>query len=110
MILLGVEEHADKSLHPIKLEDAQWIADEFWRIVNDKRKVSINVLDREDIVIIKSEDMEIVAVWVPTADERDKPIYIDGDLYGGSYKRSGEGDYHCTREEIDGMLQARLNS
>ena len=43
VILLGVEE-IDKVFHPINLPDPQRLIDEFWQILNDKTKISKNIL------------------------------------------------------------------
>ena len=49
IILLGVEEHADKSLHPVDLPDPEKLIKDFWDIVNNANKVSANILsDKED--------------------------------------------------------------
>ena len=105
IILLGVEERKDKSLHPVELPDAEALVDEFWRLVNDPRKVSVNILRRDDVAIECVDGKKIVAITVPRARREDKPIYIDGDFYKGSYRRNGEGDYRCEREEVDAMLR-----
>lgn len=34
-----------------------------------------------------------------------KPIYIDGDLFSGTYKRNSTGDYHCSKDEVRSMLR-----
>ena len=34
-----------------------------------------------------------------------KPVYINNDLFGGCYRRDWEGDYHCSKAEIKGMLR-----
>ncbi|WP_455615517.1 AlbA family DNA-binding domain-containing protein [Eisenbergiella sp.] len=47
----------------------------------------------------------IVVIEVPRADRREKPVYIGNDPYMGSYRRNGEGDYRCTRDEVDSMLR-----
>ena len=40
IILLGVEEHADKSLHPVDLPDPEKLIKDFWDIVNNANKVT----------------------------------------------------------------------
>lgn len=105
MILLGVEEMPDKSLKAIDLPDPDRLIHEFWKLVNDGNKASVNVLSRRDIVIHKLEGKRIISIDVPRADRRDRPVFIDGDMYTGTYRRDGEGDYHCTREEIERMLR-----
>ncbi len=44
IILLGVEEWADKSLHTVDLPDPDRLIKEFWDIVNNPNKTSVNVL------------------------------------------------------------------
>ena len=51
IILLGVEEQKDKSLHPIDLPDPELLIEDFWEIVNDLRKVSVNILSEKDVTV-----------------------------------------------------------
>lgn len=39
------------------------------------------------------------------AKREQKPVYINNDLFGGCYRRDWEGDYHCSKAEIKGMLR-----
>ena len=107
IILLGVEELPDKSLHAMDLLDPQWIIDDFLTILNDTEQVSVNILSESDIQIHEIDGNHIIAITVPKADRRLRPVYIEGDPYRGSYFRSGEGDYRCTREEVDAMIKER---
>ena len=105
VILLGVEEHPDKSLHPVELPDPERLVREFWNVVNNISKVSVNILSDKDVTIEKVGDKRIVAINVPRAQRSDKPVYIDGNPLSGTYRRNGEGDYRCTREEVQAMLR-----
>ena len=51
VILLGVEEHPDKSLHPVELPDPERLVREFWNVVNNISKVSVNILSDKDVTI-----------------------------------------------------------
>ena len=44
-------------------------------------------------------------IHVPAADRETKPVFINGDMFRGSYKRNHEGDYHCTETEVRAMLR-----
>ena len=107
IILLGVEELEDKSLHALDLLDPQWLIDDFLAILNDPTRISANILTDEDIQIHEINEKHIIAITVPKADIRCKPVYVDGDILQGSYRRNGEGDYRCTPEEIEAMLAER---
>ena len=107
IILLGVEELPDKSLHALDLLDPQWLIEDLWAILRDPTKVSANILTEEDVQVHEVDGKRIIAITVPKAEACHRPVYIENDLYRGSYRRSGEGDYRCTREEIDTMLAER---
>lgn len=107
IILLGVEELEDKTLHALNLLDPQWIIDDFYTILNDPAQVSVNILTEDDVQIHTIEEKQIIAITVPKADPRCRPVYVGGDVIRGSYRRSGEGDYRCTPEEIEQMLAER---
>ncbi len=105
IILLGVEEHRDGSLHAIALPDPEWLAETFWEAVNDPQKASVNILSEQNVRIEDADGKPIVVITVPRAQRFDKPVYIDGNPMAGTYRRSGEGDYKCTREEVESMLR-----
>ena len=105
IILLGVEEHKDKSLHPVDLPDPDKLIKEFWDSVNNPNKVSVNILTDKDVSVQDVEGNHIIVIRVPRADRYDKPVYLDDNPMTGSYRRNGEGDYRCTREEVQAMLR-----
>lgn len=46
----------------------------------------------------------IVVIRVPRAERSYKPVYVDGNPLC-TYRRNGEGDYRCTREEYQAMVR-----
>lgn len=105
IILLGVEEHKDKSLHAVDLPNPTYLIEQFWEIINDSQKVSLNILTEKDIQPESVNGKTIVVIHVPRAERYDKPIYIDGNPLSGAYRRNGDGDYHCTKEEVQAMMR-----
>lgn len=67
IILLGVEEYRDKSLHPVNLPDPDELIEEFWEIANDIQKVSTNILSYDDVYVQKIEEKHIIVITVPKA-------------------------------------------
>lgn len=107
VILLGVAEAEDKSLYSVPLFDPQELVDEFWSMVQDPSVVSANLLQPEDVQILRSDGNPIVAIFVPRADFRRRPVYVGSDPFTGTYYRRGEGDYRCPRHEVAAMLRDR---
>ena len=46
-----------------------------------------------------------MVIYVPVAKHEQKPVYINDDLFGGTFRRNWEGDYHCTPSEVKSMLR-----
>lgn len=105
VIILGVAENEDGSWKPTGLHDADKIRKEFCDTINNKNKVSCNIITDRDIEMFEVRGSVIMAIRVPKASREQKPIYINGDIFNGSFRRNGEGDYHCTKEEVLGMLR-----
>ena len=48
-----------------------------------------------------------MVIDVPRAGRHDRPVYIGDSPFNGSYRRDGEGDYHCSADEVRAMLRDR---
>ena len=103
IILLGVEEWADKSLHTVDLPDPDRLIKEFWDIVNNPNKTSVNVLSSKDVFVQEVDGNHIVVINVPRAERSYKPVYVDGNPLC-TYRRNGEGD--CSL--MDSVYDERL--
>lgn len=104
IILLGVEEYKDKSLHTVDLPDPEKLVKEFWDMVNNPNKASVNILSSRDVTIETVDGDRIIVINVPRADRTYKPVYVEGNPLN-SYRRNGEGDYKCTSEELHAMYR-----
>ena len=105
ILLLGVEELPDKTFRTVNLPAPEKLIAEFWEIIGDKSRVSENILSKWDVEIHTIDGDHIISITVPRADRRRRPVYIGNNPYQGSYRRDGEGDYHCTEEEVRMMLR-----
>ena len=79
--------------------------EDFWNQVNNKEKVSSNLLLESDVQLVEVHaDIFLLLVMVPKADYRIRPVYVGPDPMKGSYKRCSTGDYKCTPDEVRRML------
>lgn len=104
IILLGVDEHKDKSLHPVDLPDPQALINEFTALLNNKNRVSVNILTKNNIKIQEIDGNKIIVITVPRAQRWEMPVYIEKDPFFSTYRRSGEGDYRLPPDEVKKLL------
>ena len=105
VIILGVKENKDGSWQMTGLENASKLRKDFWDTVNNKNKVSVNLLTDNDVEIFEENSGVIMVIHVPKAKREQKPVYINGDMFSGTFRRNWEGDYHCGRGEVLAMLR-----
>ena len=108
-IVLGVVEH-QKEKNPAKrfeitgVDNANKIIKDFWNTINSN-KVSHNILCDDDVTVVEIDGKQVVCIQVPQANWHTKPIYLNDNVYRGSFRRNHEGDYHCTEEQVRAFIR-----
>ena len=107
LILIGADEKQDGTLIPTGLteDEVGKMKKQFWDIINNRQKVSDNILTDKEVYPQQLDGSVILVVNVPRAHRERRPVYINGDIFSGTYKRNSSGDYHCTKEEVRSMLR-----
>lgn len=105
VIILGVHERKDGSWYTTHLQNKDKLLEDFWNTVNNRKKVSINLLKEEDVKTYELNGDTVIVIQVSKADRVYKPVYLNNDLFGGTFRRNHEGDYRCSEAEIRGMLR-----
>lgn len=105
VIILGVKEEKDGSWKTTGLQNAPKLRKEFWDSINNPKKVNINLLSEDDIETYEVGGDVILVIYVPMAKREQKPVYINNDIFNGTFRRNFEGDYHCTRLQVKTMLR-----
>lgn len=107
-IVLGIKEHRNKPIDErfeVKgVGDVNKLLKTFWDTINSD-KVSRNILVDDDVECVNYDGKILIIIHIPMANYTMRPIYINKNLIGGSFKRNYEGDYHCTDEEVKAMLR-----
>ena len=88
VIILGVKENKDGSWHMTGLGNAEKLRKDFWDTINNKNKVSINLLTDNDIEIFEENSGVIMVIHVPKAKRDQKPVYINEDTFSGTFRRN----------------------
>lgn len=107
--MLGISEHLleaepEKRFEFTGIANPQKMKKEFFDILNSN-KVNRNILTDKDVEIIAYDGGSLLCIHVPQADYRQRPIYINGNMMNGSFKRNFEGDYHCTEDDVKAMIR-----
>ena len=105
VIILGVKEREDGSWYTTHLQNENKLLTDFWNTINNRSKVSVNLLNEGSVETYEFNGDVIIVIYVAKADRVYKPVYINNDIFGGTFRRNHEGDYHCSEVEIRGMLR-----
>jgi ATP-dependent DNA helicase RecG len=100
VILLGVESNGAV----VGLIDTHKIKKNFWDTINNRAKVSANLLTNHDVEEFDHLCGKVLAIHVPRASRHQRPVFIEQNPLRGTYRRNHEGDYHCTEQEVRRML------
>lgn len=106
IIALGLKE-TDQGLLAVGVPDPSGCRQNLINQLNNREKVSVNILSEEDIQTIEVCGKHIILINVPRADRFDRPVYIDGNTRN-SYRRRGEADCKCSPEEVASMVSDSL--
>ncbi|MDE5674292.1 MAG: ATP-binding protein, partial [Muribaculaceae bacterium] len=104
IILLGVKELEDGSLRPEGV-DAEKLRKDFWNMVNNRQKISANIVTNNMVDVKELNGSKILVVHVPRAERRARPVYVGMDPKSGTFRRNHEGDYHCSLDEMSLMFR-----
>jgi len=104
IILLGVSESDDGELFVSGVANPAKMLEDFWNTVNNRSKVSVNILSSHHAGIQKVSGKSVIVINVPRADRQDRPVYINDDLRQ-SFRRNNSGDYRCKMPVVKAMLR-----
>ena len=111
VIILGVVENEDGSWRTTGLADERKLLKDFWDTINNRKKVSKNILSDKNVETFTDETGNVIVVInVPPASREEKPIYLNDDIFGSTFRRNWEGDYRCSPNEVKAMLRDQPES
>ena len=104
-IVCGAVEKKDGSWKTTGLKDLPKIKKSFWNQIHDKRRVSLCLITEADVDEHLIGGDVVLVIRVPRASRAQKPIYINNDVFGSTFRRDHEGDYRCTEAEVRAMIR-----
>jgi predicted HTH transcriptional regulator len=104
IIALGVAQEADGRLRVEGLGDPERVERELWDLLQNRQKISANLLTRSDVESCVVEGRTVLLVHVPRAPRADRPVHLGTDPFTGTWLRVHEGDRRADRERVRRMI------
>jgi predicted HTH transcriptional regulator len=105
VIVLGVEENKEHRFVITGLKDAEKMRTNFWNAVNNRQKISHNILTNHMVYTAQKDGKDLLVIEVPRAERTARPVFKGLDPRTGTYRRWHEGDHLCSLEEVGAMLR-----
>ncbi len=96
-VFLGIKE-VDKDIELAGIKEPESIKKDLFDNLNNKQKISANILKDDDIEVLQFDDSYVVKIHIPQATRQQKPIYKGENPLQGTYRRQYEGDYNCKND------------
>uniref|UniRef100_UPI0036DB3736 AlbA family DNA-binding domain-containing protein n=1 Tax=Photorhabdus sp. RM322S TaxID=3342825 RepID=UPI0036DB3736 len=106
-VILGVKEKKGK-FTPVGVENVEKIKSDLFNTVNNPSMVSINLLTDNCVQSVKLQGKNVVAVRIPAALRKQKPVFIKGEPLKGTYQRRNESDQLCDAETVKRWLAEQV--
>lgn len=108
VVLLGLrEKHGTFVLEGI--QDVAKVRKELFDGLNNRQKVSANLLSDHSVTEFVIEGKSLLAVEIPRASRSQRPVFLTTNpLDGHTYRRSNDGDRHVPDVEVKRMLAEQV--
>ncbi len=102
-VILGLQEkHGGFDVSGVPNLDG--VRTDLFNQLNNPQKVSVNLLTDQHVQVWLIEGRTLLAIDVPAATRKDKPVHINGNPMTGTYRRLHDGDRICDAESVKRML------
>lgn len=103
-VVLGIAEQ-DGKFEIAGIRKSQPLIKQFWDTHNNPQKLNYPICRDSNLQLLTLHKRTVICIHVPKASRQQRPIYINGNPIGGTFKRNYEGDYRCSEAEVRQMLR-----
>jgi ATP-dependent DNA helicase RecG len=107
-IVLGIKELPDSRFVVHGIQNPAKVTKEWWDAINNKQKVSVNILHDSDVRSLSIDGKRVLLIDVRRASRSHRPVFVGINPLTGTYKRNHEGDYLCDAETVKRMLAEQV--
>ncbi len=107
VVLLGVREK-DGRFSVAGLSDPEKLRRDLFNTLNNPAKVSVNLLAETDVTVRELAGAKVLEVRIPPASRPQKPVFLNGQPLGNTYRRLHDGDRRCDDAVVKRLLAEQL--
>lgn len=108
-VVLGVKELAG-TFTPVGIADPEKVRTDLFNQLNDRDRVSANVLrSGSDVQLVPLQGKDVLAIHIPQAMRKQKPIHLKKSPFGNTYQRLHDGDRLCDDMTVKRMLAEQIH-
>lgn len=108
IVLLGVREKAGV-FSVAGIANVEKVRTDLFNTLNNPGKVSINLISDADVSAVILNGKTVLLIRIPAATRKQKPVYLNGQPLGNTYRHLHEGDRLCDDETVKRMLAEQLD-
>jgi ATP-dependent DNA helicase RecG len=108
VVVLGVRDRSG-SFQVEGIPNVAKVRQDLFNALNNRQKVSINLLSETDVVERELEGRTTLIITVPRATRAQRPVYLTSNPFAGhTFRRLNEGDRALPDEEVKRMLAEQV--
>ena len=107
LVILGIQEKSGV-FSALGVKDINKVRSDLFNNLNNAGKVSVNLLSDADAQEVILEGQAVLILSIPQAGRKDKPVYLNGQPLGNTYRRLNDGDRKCDDTTVKRMLAEQV--
>ena len=108
VVILGLREKQGRFI-PEGIVNVTKVRKELFDALSNRQKVSVNLLDDAQVREIQVEGRTLIAVEVPRATRKQRPVHLTTNPFAGhTYRRLNDGDRPLPDDEVKRMLAEQV--
>jgi ATP-dependent DNA helicase RecG len=112
LILLGIQEKPKGAYQVIGISNPERLRKQLWDCLNNREKISANLLVERHVRFLEVEAAGkvrvVVQVEVPRASRKQQPVHLTRNPFGNTFVRRTEGDYRADDETVRRMIAEKV--
>lgn len=107
VVLLGVREKEGR-FSIAGLENPTKMRSDLFNALNNRSKTSANLLSDSDVEEVSIDGRSLLVVRIPPATRKQRPVFLNGQPFGNTWRRLNDGDRQCDDETVKRMLAEQV--